>query len=180
MEKTALNSIDAVCAGASEGVALSINVMGMLIAFVALVALASALFVWPQSLLGMKSPVTLEQVLGWLNAPFAWVMGVEWKDCNFIGQILGKRIVLNEFVGYIDLSNHVKANPGEISERSVILASYALCGFANFSSIAIQIGGIGALAPERRHDLARIGLQSMIAGLLACYLFAAVVGVIID
>jgi len=180
VEKTALNSIDAVCAGASEGVTLSINVMGMLIAFVALVALASALFIWPQSLLGMKSPVTLDQVLGWLNAPFAWMMGVEWKDCNFIGQLLGKRIVLNEFVGYIDLSNHVKDHPGDISERSVILASYALCGFANFSSIAIQIGGIGALAPERRHDLARIGLQSMIAGLLACYLFAAVVGVIID
>lgn len=180
VEKTAMNSIDAVCTGASEGVMLSINVMGMLIAFVALVALASALFIWPQTALGLQSPITLDQVLGWLNAPFAWLMGVPWKDCNVVGQVLGKRIVLNEFVGYLDLSAYVKAHPGAISERSVTLASYALCGFANFSSIAIQIGGIGALAPERRHDLARIGLKSMIAGLLACYLFAAVVGVIVD
>ena len=180
VEKTALNSIDAVCMGASEGVMLSINVMGMLIAFVALVALASALFLWPQTSLGVAAPITLEQVLGWINAPFAWLIGVPAQDCGVIGQVLGKRIVLNEFVGYLDLSAHVRAHPGELSERSITLASYALCGFANFSSIAIQIGGIGALAPERRHDLARIGLRSMIAGLLACYLFAAVVGVLLD
>jgi CNT family concentrative nucleoside transporter len=93
--------------------------------------------------------------------------------------VLGKRIVLNEFVGYLDLTAYVKAHPGQISERSVTLASYALCGFANFASIAIQIGGIGALAPERRGDLARIGFRSMVAGLLACYLFTAVVGVIL-
>ena len=180
VQKTAMNSIDAICTGASEGVMLSINVMGMLIAFVALVALASALFLWPQTALGVQSPISLDQVLGWLNAPFAWLMGIPWQDCNVIGQVLGKRIVLNEFVGYLDLSAYVKANPGKVSERSITLASYALCGFANFSSIAIQIGGIGALAPERRHDLAKIGFKSMVAGLLACYLFAAVVGVIID
>jgi CNT family concentrative nucleoside transporter len=180
VEKTAMNSIDAVCTGASEGAMLSINVMAMLIAFVALVALASALFIWPQTLLGIAAPITLDQVLGWINAPFAWLIGVPWQDCNVVGQVLGKRIVLNEFVGYLDLSAYVKAHPGQVSERSIILASYALCGFANFSSIAIQIGGIGALAPERRGDLARIGLKSMVAGLLACYLFAAVVGVIID
>jgi CNT family concentrative nucleoside transporter len=179
VEKTALNSIDAVCMGASEGVMLSINIMGMLIAFVALVALAGALFLWPQTSLGVVAPVTLEQVLGWINAPFAWLIGVPSRDCGIIGQVLGKRIVLNEFVGYLDLSAHVKTHPGQLSERSVTLASYALCGFANFSSIAIQIGGIGALAPKRRHDLARIGLRSMIAGLLACYLFASVVGVLI-
>ena len=180
VEKTAMNSIDAVCMGASEGMMLSINVMAMLIAFVALVALAGALFLWPQTALGVAAPITLDQVLGWVNAPFAWIIGVPAQDCGFIGQVLGKRIVLNEFVGYLDLSAHVRAHPGELSERSVTLASYALCGFANFSSIAIQIGGIGALVPERRHDLARIGLRSMIAGLLACYLFAAVVGVILD
>jgi CNT family concentrative nucleoside transporter len=180
VEKTALNSIDAVCQGASVGVMLSINVMGMLIAFVALVALASALFLWPQTALGVAAPVTLEQVIGWINAPFAWLMGVPARDCGIIGQMLGKRIVLNEFVGYLDLSAHVKAHPGQLSERAVTLTSYALCGFANFSSIAIQIGGIGALAPERRHDLARIGFRSMIAGLIACYLFAAVVGVLLD
>lgn len=177
-KRTAANSIDALCTGASEGVLLSINVMGMLIAFVAIVALLNGLIVWPQNALGIATPLTIQQVLGWANAPFAFLMGVPWKDCPFIGGVLGERIVLNEFVGYLDLSNYVKTHPGEIDPRSVTLASYALCGFANFSSIAIQIGGIGALAPERRHDLARLGMKSMIAGVLACYLFAAVVGVI--
>ena len=179
VKRTAQNSIDALCQGASEGVMLSINVMGMLIAFVAVVALLNGLIVWPQHALGLTSPLTIQQMLGWLNAPFAWLMGVPWKDCPFIGQILGERIVLNEFVGYLNLSDYVKAHPDALDPRSVTLASYALCGFANFSSIAIQIGGIGALAPERRGDLARLGLRSMIAGLIACYLFAAVVGVLI-
>ncbi len=179
VKKTAQNSIDALCSGASEGGMLSLNVMAMLVAFVALVAMANALFVWPQHALGMAEAVTLKQVLGWLNAPFAWLMGVPWKDCGYIGQILGERVVLNEFIGYIDLSTYVKDHPGALDPRSVTLASYALCGFANFSSIAIQIGGIGALAPERRGDLARIGLRAMVAGLLACYLFTAVVGILL-
>jgi concentrative nucleoside transporter, CNT family len=178
-KKTATNSIDALCTGASEGAMLSINVMGMLIAFVAIVALLNGLIVWPQHALGIATPFTIQQMLGWANAPFAWLIGVPWNDCPFIGQILGERIVLNEFVGYLDLSNFVKTHPGAIDPRSVTLASYALCGFANFSSIAIQIGGIGALAPGRRHDLARLGMKSMIAGVLACYLFAGVVGIII-
>ena len=127
----------------------------------------------------MQNPFTIQQLLGWFNAPFAWMMGVPWRDCPLIGQVLGERIVTNEFVGYVNLSNYVKANPSALDERSIVLASYALCGFANFSSIAIQIGGIGALAPTRRGDLARLGLKSMVAGLLACYLFAAVVGVLI-
>jgi CNT family concentrative nucleoside transporter len=179
VKSTSENSIDALCTGASEGVMLSINVMGMLIAFVAVVALMNGLIVWPQRALGLTSPYTIQQMLGWVNAPFAWIMGVPWKDCPFIGEILGERIVLNEFVGYLNLSDYVKAHPDAVDPRSVTLASYALCGFANFSSIAIQIGGIGALAPDRRHDLARLGLRSMLAGLIACYLFAAVVGVLI-
>jgi CNT family concentrative nucleoside transporter len=179
VERTASNSVDALCTGASEGVMLSLNVMGMLIAFVAVVALMNGLFVWPQSALGVAAPVTLQQVLGWVNAPFAWLIGVAPKDSIVIGQVLGERVVLNEFVAYLNLSAFVQANPGRLDERSVILASYALCGFANFASIAIQIGGIGALAPTRRHDLARIGLRAMFAGLLACYLFAAVVGVLL-
>jgi concentrative nucleoside transporter, CNT family len=178
-KRTATNSIDALCTGASEGAMLSINVMGMLIAFVAIVALLNGLIVGPQQALGIATPLTIQQMLGWANAPFAWLIGVPWKDCGFIGGILGERIVLNEFVGYLDLSNFVKTHPGAVDPRSVTLASYALCGFANFSSIAIQIGGIGALAPERRHDLARLGMRSMIAGVLACYLFAGVVGVIL-
>jgi concentrative nucleoside transporter, CNT family len=158
---------------------LSINVMAMLVAFVAVVALLNGLIVWPQHALGIAAPLTIQQVLGWVNAPFAWLMGVPWSDCPFIGQILGERIVLNEFVGYLDLSGFVKTHPGAVDPRSVTLASYALCGFANFSSIAIQIGGIGALAPERRHDLARLGFRAMIAGVLACYLMTTVVGIIL-
>ncbi len=179
VERTAQNSIDALCQGASQGVMLSINIMGMLIAFVAVVALLNGLIQWPQRAAGLTTPMSIQQMLGWLNAPFAWIMGVPWKDCPFIGEILGERIVLNEFVGYLNLSDYVKAHPDALAPRSVTLASYALCGFANFSSIAIQIGGIGALAPERRGDLARLGLRAMIAGLIACYLFAAVVGVLI-
>jgi CNT family concentrative nucleoside transporter len=179
VERTTLNSFDALCVGASEGMMLSITVMAMLIAFVALVALINGLVVWPQHAVGLENPLTIQQMLGWVNAPFAWLMGVPWRDCPLIGQILGERIVTNEFVGYLNLSKYVQANPDVLDQRSVTLASYALCGFANFSSIAIQIGGIGALAPSRREDLARLGLKSMIAGLLACYLFAAVVGVLI-
>ena len=179
VERTTLNSFDALCHGANEGMMLSITVMAMLVAFVALVALMNGLVAWPQSVFGIQTPLTIQQMLGWLNAPFAWLIGVPWRDCSFIGQILGERIVTNEFVGYVDLSNYVKTNPNALDQRSIVLASYALCGFANFSSIAIQIGGIGALAPTRRADLARLGLKSMIAGLLACYLFAAVVGVLI-
>ncbi len=179
VERTTLNSFDALCHGASEGMMLSITVMAMLIAFVALVALVNGLVVWPQHVAGAIARFTIQQMLGWVNAPFAWLIGVPWRDCAFIGQILGERIVTNEFVGYLNLSDYVKSNPGSLDPRSVTLASYALCGFANFSSIAIQIGGIGALAPSRRQDLARLGLKAMIAGLLACYLFAAVVGVLL-
>lgn len=180
IERKTINGIDALCQGAGEGVMLSINVLGMLIAFVAMVALVNALFGGLQHALGVSSPLTLQQVLGWFNAPFAWLIGMPPKDCGTIGQILGERIVLNEFVGYLDLSSFVQSHPGTLTGRSVTLTSYALCGFANFGSVAIQIGGIGALAPNRRHDLARIGPRAMIAGLLACYLFASVVGVLID
>ncbi|EDY21993.1 Na+ dependent nucleoside transporter domain protein [Chthoniobacter flavus Ellin428] len=180
IDRKTINSIDALCQGASEGIMLSINVMGMLIAFVAMVALLNILLTGLQSGLGVVTPVTLQKLLGWVNAPFAWMMGMPAKDCGVIGQMLGERIVLNEFVGYLDLSNYVQAHPGALAERSVTLASYALCGFANFGSIAIQIGGIGALAPNRRHDLARLGPRAMIAGLIACYLFASVIGVLID
>jgi len=111
-----------------------------------------------------------------VNAPFAWLMGVPWKDCQAVGEILGQRIVLNEFIGYVSLGDQIKA--GALDDRSVRLTTYALCGFANFSSIAIQIGGIGALAPERRADLAKLGLRAMAGGLIACYLTATVVGIL--
>lgn len=176
------NGLEALCRGASDGLTLSLNVMAMLIAFVAVVALANLLFGTVQSWAGVAAPLKLETVCGWLNAPFAWLMGVPWKDCDEVGSILGQRIVLNEFIGYVALGQHIQAgvaNPAQaLDSRSVVIATYALCGFANFSSIAIQIGGIGALAPERRGDLARLGLRAMVGGLLACYLTATVVGIL--
>lgn len=175
VDKIATNSIDALCRGASEGVALAINVMAMLIAFVAVVALANFLLGWVQGFFGVGDPVKLQTIFGWINAPFAWLMGVPLKDCVTIGGILGERIVLNEFIGYLSLAG----KSAELDSRSFVLTTYALCGFANFSSIAIQIGGIGALAPTRRSDLAALGLRAMIGGLLACYLTATVVGILL-
>ena len=177
VERTDANSLDALCRGTSEGVGLAINVMAMLIAFVAVVALMNAVFGAVQGLAGIapEKQVTLQNLLGWANAPFAWLMGVSWKDCTAVGQALGERIVLNEFIGYLSLSGHKEA----LDPRSLTIATYALCGFANFASIAIQIGGIGALAPSRRGDLARLGLKAMIGGLLACYITATVVGILL-
>jgi CNT family concentrative nucleoside transporter len=169
------NGIEALCRGAGDGVMLAINVMAMLIAFVAVVALANGLLGWGQSLFGVAQPVQLQTVFGWVNAPFAWLMGVPARDCQAVGQILGERIVLNEFIGYLSLSKQLD----QLDPRSVTLATYALCGFANFSSVAIQIGGIGALVPERRRDLAKLGLRAMLGGLIACYLTATVVGILL-
>lgn len=175
--KTDANSLDSLCRGTSEGVMLALNVMGMLVAFVAVVALANAVGGAAQGALGItpENRFTLQTLLGHVNAPFAWLMGVPWKDCSVVGQALGERIVLNEFIGYISLSK----NLATLDPRSVTIATYALCGFANFASIAIQIGGIGAMAPERRHDLARLGFRAMIAGLLACYITATIAGILI-
>jgi len=175
VERQTVNGFDALCSGASEGMMLSINVIAMLIAFVAIVALADGLLAWPQQMFGVAAPVTLQQIFGWINWPFAWLLGIPAADCNKVGQVLGERIVLNEFIAYLDLAKLGHA----ISERSTILTTYALCGFANFSSIAIAIGGIGALAPERRHDLARIGFRAMVGGLLATYLMACIAGILI-
>jgi CNT family concentrative nucleoside transporter len=174
-ERDSLNSIDALCRGTTDGLQLALNVIAMLIAFVAVVAMVNFLITWPQEQAGVSHPVTLQKLFGWINAPFAWLLGVPWKDCETIGQVLGERIVLNEFIGYLTLTN-----PKTIVEpRSFVLATYALCGFANFSSIAIQIGGIGALAPNRRGDLARLGLRAMLGGIIASYLTATVVGILI-
>ena len=177
VEKTDANSLDSLCRGTSEGVMLAINVMGMLIAFVAVVALANAVCGAAQGAFGVapENQFTLQTLLGHMNAPFAWLMGVPWKDCTLVGQALGERIVLNEFIGYISLSKSIAT----LDPRSVTIATYALCGFANFASIAIQIGGIGAMAPTRRGDLARLGFRAMIAGLLACYITATIAGILI-
>jgi len=173
--RTTANSIDALCRGAGDGMTLAINVIAMLIAFIAVVALANYLITYPQAKLGVAAPVTLQMIFGWANAPFAWLMGVPAHDCLTIGGILGERIVLNEFIGYLSLTNPKTV----VDERSFVLATYALCGFANFSSIAIQVGGIGTLAPERRGDMARLGVRAMIGGLLASYLTATIAGILL-
>ena len=169
--RATVNSLDALCRGASDGMMLSINVIAMLIAFIALVALVNFLLVFPQDKLGAAAPIRLQTMLGWLNAPFAWLMGVPLPDCATVGSVLGERIVLSEFIGYTSL------NAVEVSPRSYAIATYALCGFANVASIAIQVGGIGSLAPERRGDMAQLGVRAMIGGLLACYLTATVAGI---
>lgn len=172
-ERSATNSVDALCRGAADGLQLALNVIAMLIAFVAVVALANGLLGWVSGGLGCR--VTLEQILGYLNAPVAWLTGVPASDCLAVGGIMGKRIVLNELLGYLDLT----AQKEVLQERSFILTTYVLCGFANLGSIAIQVGGIGGLVPQRREDLARLGFRAMLAGLLACHLTACVVGVLL-
>ncbi len=169
------NSIDALCQGASDGMRLSINVIAMLIAFIAVVHLANAILAWVISPMGWS--VTIQEVVGWLNVPFAWLMSVPPEECVRVGSVLGERVVFNEFVGYLDLSN-MMAGEGALSPRTSAIATYALCGFANFASVAIQIGGISTLVPERRADLAKLGLRAMVGGLLACYLTATVAGLL--
>jgi concentrative nucleoside transporter, CNT family len=172
--RTTANSIDAICRGAGDGFHLALNIIAMLIAFIAIIALANYVVGFPQTHLGVTNPVTLQNIFGWVNAPFAFLMGVPWQDCVNIGQILGERIVLNEFVGYLDLTTNAKTLA--LDPRSFTIATYALCGFANFSSIAIQVGGIGSLAPERRSEMAKIGFRAMLGGLLAAYMTASLAG----
>lgn len=175
--RTTANSIDAICRGAKDGFDLALNVIAMLIAFIAMIALANYVFSFPQKHLGVANPATLQTVFGWVNAPFAWLMGVPAHDTFAVGQILGERIVLNEFVGYLDLTSHAKQLA--LDPRSFTIATYALCGFANFSSIAIQVGGIGSLAPERRSEMAKVGFRAMLGGLLAAYMTACLAGVLL-
>ena len=164
IERTDVNVIDAAGRGTSEGLALALNVGAMLISFLALVALVNAL-------LGLAG-LSLQQIFGWVFAPIAWAMGVPWRDAPTIGNLLGTRMALNEFVAYAQLGPMKDA----LDPRSFTIATFALCGFANFSSIGIQIGGIGALAPSRRHDLARLGFRAMLAGTLANFITATIAG----
>jgi CNT family concentrative nucleoside transporter len=176
--RTTANSIDAICRGAGDGFHLALNVIAMLIGFIAMIALANYVFTYPQTkLFHIANPATLQTVFGWVNAPFAWLMGVPAHDTVAVGQILGERIVLNEFVGYLDLTSHAKQLA--LDPRSFTIATYALCGFANFSSIAIQVGGIGSLAPERRSEMAKVGFRAMIGGLLAAYMTASLAGLLL-
>jgi CNT family concentrative nucleoside transporter len=172
------NVIDAAARGASEGLRLAANVAAMLLAFIALIALLNALVGWIGGMVGFTD-LSLETVLGLLTWPIAWVMGVPTQDCLVVGKLIGVKTVLNEFVAYLQLADMLKAG-APLSYRSIVICSYALSGFANFSSIAIQIGGISSIAPSRRSDLARLGLLAMVAGAIATLMTATIAGVLID
>ena len=171
VEQTDVNVIDAAGRGTGEGLHLALNVGAMLISFLALVALVNSLLGHVPSPAG-GGYLSLERIFGWVFAPVAWSMGVPWGDAPRIGNLLGTRMALNEFVAYSQLGP-MKAT---LDPKSFTIATFALCGFANFSSIGIQIGGIGSLAPNRRHDLARLGLRAMFAGTLANFMTATIAG----
>lgn len=189
-EKPAANVIDAAAAGAADGMRLALNVGAMLLAFVALVALVNAPLEWLgrmrvgagsindalSAMVGGDRPIelSLQTLLGGVLAPVAWLIGVPWHDAPLVAGFIGEKVVVNEFVAYVDLSKHL----GELGQHSQVIATYALCGFANFSSIAIQIGGIGGLAPGRRSDVARLGLRAVLGGSLATLMTATIAGVV--
>jgi CNT family concentrative nucleoside transporter len=191
VEKTDVNLVDAAGRGTSEGLHLAMNVGAMLISFLALVALTNALLgaagLWVHEHVPTVSwtvhawlgtsldKLSLQAILGWVFGPIAWALGVPWRDAGTIGSLLGTRMVLNEFVAYSQLG----ALKASLDPRSFTIATFALCGFANFSSIGIQLGGIGALAPSRRQDLARLGVRAMIAGTLANFVTATIAGALL-
>ncbi|MEG5015125.1 MULTISPECIES: NupC/NupG family nucleoside CNT transporter [unclassified Microcoleus] len=176
VEQVYANAVDAAASGASDGLKLAANVAAMLIAFLGLLAFFNALLGWFGGLISLPQ-LSLELIFAYLMAPVAWLMGVPWADCAEVGIVLGKKTILNEFIAYLDLMQLVKQQG--ISERSQIISTYALCGFSNIGSIGIQIGGIGAMAPQRQGDLARLGVRAMIAGSVACFMTACIAGMLI-
>ncbi len=184
VEKTSSNIIDAAAAGAGDGLKLALNIGAMLLAFIALIALINAPLTWFGDVTGLAAaigkPTDLATIFGYLLAPIAWVIGVPWQDATTVGSLIGQKVVINEFVAYLQLAGIVNGQtPGvTLTEEGRLIATYALCGFANFSSIAIQIGGIGGLAPERRSDLARFGLRAVLGGTIATLMTATIAGVL--
>lgn len=180
-EKVAGDVIEAAAMGAADGMKLAVNVGAMLLAFIAIIAVINAGMGHIHNALAAAGfpyfPGELRILFGWIFSPLAWLMGVPWQDCLAFGNLLGTKISINEFIAYKDLSELIKT--GGMSARANVIATYALCGFANFSSIAIQIGGIGGMAPERRGDLARLGLRAMFGGALASWMTAAIAGMLI-
>jgi CNT family concentrative nucleoside transporter len=177
MGEPAGNAIEAIAVGTIEGLKLTLNVAAMLIAFLGLIALADGLLGWVGDFF-FDANWSLSAILGWVFAPMAWLMGIPIEDTREAGQLLGVKMVANEFVAYSQFSEWIKPGSGvTLDPRTTVILTYALCGFANFSSIGIQIGGIGGMAPERRGDLARLGLRAMIGGTLANFMTACVAGI---
>ncbi len=182
IEKTAVNGIEAAATGAADGLKLALNVAGMLLAFIALIAMVDWILKGVfTDLLGITvhggHPINLELILGYVLSPIAWIIGVPWHDAINVGSLIGQKLVLNEFIAYLQLAKMIPQHI--LSEKAVIISTYALCGFANFSSIAIQIGGIGGIAPSRRSDLARFGLKAVLGGSLATFMTATIAGVLV-
>ena len=184
VEKTTSNVIDAAAAGAGDGLRLALNIGAMLLAFIALIAMVNAPLTWFGEVTGIAAaigkPLDLAAIFGWVLAPVAWLIGVPWQDAGTVGSLIGQKVVINEFVAYLQLADIVngRVEGVALSEQGRLIATYALCGFANFSSIAIQIGGIGGLAPERRQDLARFGLRAVLGGTIATLMTATIAGVL--
>jgi CNT family concentrative nucleoside transporter len=185
IQKTYSNTIEAAAGGAGDGVRLALNVGGMLIAFIALIALLNALLGWLGDLSGLNAillsnfgkPLSLELLFGLLFQFIAYAIGVPWKDALNVGSLMGIKLVVNEFVAYLRMADVVAG--GQLSEKAMVIATYALCGFANFSSIAIQIGGISPLAENRRGEIAKFGLRAVLGGTIATWMTAAIAGMFV-
>ncbi len=188
VEDPPANLFDAAALGATDGLKLALNVAAMLIAFVSLLALIS----WPLEAIGEHVPavaawlkeknietLNLQVVVGWVLAPLAWTMGVPWAECGFFGTLLGEKVIVTEFIAYMDLANDINAENPKLSPRSSIIAAYALCGFANFASIGIQIGGLSAIAPSRRKQFVQLAMRAMLGGAFASWMTACIAGVLV-
>jgi CNT family concentrative nucleoside transporter len=184
VEHTTSNIIDAAASGAADGLKLALNIGAMLLAFIALIAMLNAPLTWLGEATGIAAmlgkPTDLANLFGYVLSPIAWLIGVPWQDANTVGSLIGQKVVINEFVAYLQLADIVNGKVAGVTltEHGSLIATYALCGFANFSSIAIQIGGIGGLAPERRSDLARLGLRAVLGGSIATFMTATIAGVL--
>jgi len=176
VERSSVNLIDAASQGALAALRLAAYVGALLVAFVALIAMLNGMVGWVGGLLGFPE-LTLQWILGILFAPFVLLMGIPWSEAVQVGSLLGIKTVLNEFLAYRDLGALIEA--GALSQRSIVISSYALCGFANFGSLAILLGGVGGMAPSRRPDLARLGLRSILAGTLACMMTGCMAGILL-
>jgi len=175
VENRSANVIDAAASGASDGLKLSLNVGAMLLAFLALIAMLNYIIGWGGGLFGVS--LSIEQLLGWGLSPLAWLIGIPSQDIFEFGSLLGTKVIANEFVAYLNLAGAIAA--GSLSAKTITMATFALCGFANLSSIAIQIGGIGPLAPERTSDLAKLGVKAVLAGTFANLMTATIAGILI-
>ncbi|MGK7929835.1 MAG: NupC/NupG family nucleoside CNT transporter [Microcystaceae cyanobacterium] len=175
MKSPYTNVIEAATIGAKEGGLLALNVAAMIIAFLGLLALINGVFGYVGGLFGFPT-LSLTLVLSYLFFPVAWLMGIPWLDCGLVGELLGKKLIINEFIAYIDLREMIEQDL--ISQRTEILTTFALCGFANLGSLGIQIGGIGAIAPNRTRDLSQMGIKALICGFLVSLMNACVAGIL--